>query len=759
MHDHTSRRTARTSRQEWLRGPGGWMTLTAVTVLLAALIPLITLPRYYFLGDTQMGAYGHWFHLGRSLRNGVWPIIDLQAWHSGNYLAEGQWGLFSPLTIVIGLASTVVQNVVVFTTVLKLGLLILAALGVFVLMRTYRVPVWGAYVAGVTITLAGATQYLDSPDWVTSQMIWALLPWAWYGLRRILADDANPALALVFGFLIVTVGYVYGTIYLTLVIVACLVDAWLSGNRRGALKVFGVGVCCALVAVTVYLPGILTAPVTTRAGSLIISDGRLQADVPGLLGSMIPTVLSPASPPPEYIRYPAHYIAWFLPLLWWLDPTRARRLLRPAVGLILVLLAGVLWALGPNQIGPLRWPIRVMPLVSLTGIMLAVMLLSKATVRRPSRRRLLVAIGWTLFAAYPILTRFASDGLMTIASTSAVVLGIIGTWYILRPDRGPAFIRRLTGGSARRVGPRKRTGPSMAVRAAIFVASFSVALSVMQHAFYPHPTSVDRHMPTLLSGYTTQASTAQGDVMVVGDVEDEVLASAAPVRDFLVASSWYPNPHRVQNTYSVIGFVAFNQRYCLRFDGATCPALLDMLFTREPSTGQLRVDLLAISTLQILREDFPASRLLNPPPGWVVTEQNDWAVTWVRQTPVPTAGGIVHTSDGLKITPVSVSTREVVFQVDSAPVTGGTVVLSRLDWPGYAVTGGTLALPTDGYLVTVNVPATASGQTVTVRFSPPGWTLELTTFGLGVGAGLIWIVIAAVRRRREKTRLAESVES
>lgn len=743
MHVFTTRRSERVSREDWLRGTGGWMALTVVTVLLAALIPLIWMPRYYFLGDTQIGAFGHWFHLGTQLRAGEWPMLDLQAWHSGNYLAEGQWGLFSPLTMVIGLLSTVVENVIVFTTVLKLGLLVLAATGVNVLMRTYKVPLWAAYTAGVTITLAGATQYLDSPDWVTSQMIWALLPWAWYGMRRILSDDANPALALVFGFLIVTVGYVYGTLYLAMAIVACLVDAWLSGNRRGALKVFLVGVCCALVAITVYLPGILTASVTTRAGSEIVSEGRLQADIPGLLGSIIPTVLSPASPPVPYVRYPAHYIAWFLPLLWWLDPTRARKLLRPALGLILVLAAALMWALGPNQIGPLRWPIRVMPLVSLTAIMLTAILLSRATVRRPSRARLFVAIGWTLFAAYPILTRFWFYAPMTVAATAAVILGIIGTWYVLRPDRGPAFVRRLTG-----------AGPGSVVLAAIFISLFSVALSGLQHAFYPYPTAVDRHMPSTLSGYTTQASTAQGDVMVVGDPEEEVLASAAPVKDFLIASSWYPNPHRVQNTYSVIGFVAFNERYCMRFDGATCPMLLDTLFTREPATNQFRVDLLGVSTLQILREDIPDSRLLSPPPGWKVTAQSDWAVTWVRDNPVPTAGSIVHTSDGLQVTPLSVSPREITFRVDSAPVTGGNVVLSRMAWPGYAVQGGTLQPPTDGYLLTVGVPAVASGQTITVKFSPPGWTLELATFGLGVGAGLLWIVAAAVQRRRRRSSSA-----
>lgn len=74
--------------------------------------------------------------------------------------------------------------------------------------------------------------------------------------------------------------------------------------------------------------------------------------------------------------------------------------------------------------------------------------------------------------------------------------------------------------------------------------------------------------------------------------------------------------------------------------------------------------------------------------------------------------------------------------------------MSLLAWPGYATSVGTLAAPVDGYLVTVKVPASASGRTVHVGFHPPGWWVEVGAWVLALVAGAAWSVVVAVRRRR-----------
>jgi hypothetical protein len=67
------------------------------------------------------------------------------------------------------------------------------------------------------------------------------------------------------------------------------------------------------------------------------------------------------------------------------------------------------------------------------------------------------------------------------------------------------------------------------------------------------------------------------------------------------------------------------------------------------------------------------------------------------------------------------------LRVDHVPATGGRVVLSRLAWPGYRTDAGHLADPVDGYLLTVELPASATGRVVTVQFRPPGWGMRSPT--------------------------------
>ena len=63
---------------------------------------------------------------------------------------------------------------------------------------------------------------------------------------------------------------------------------------------------------------------------------------------------------------------------------------------------------------------------------------------------------------------------------------------------------------------------------------------------------------------------------------------------------------------------------------------------------------------------------------------------------------------------------------------------------------GRVAQPVDGYLLTVDLPADATGRTVTVRYSPPGWHLELASLGLAVLGGVAWCGVVAVSRRRRR---------
>jgi hypothetical protein len=703
------------------RGPGvgvRWMVGSGVTVALALAVLLADDPRHYFYGDTQAAYYGWWYHLGEAVRAGQWPLLDPHAWRAGNLVAEGQWGLFSPLVVGIGLLASTAGNVLAFATAVKIGLACVGSLGVFVLARSYGVPAAAAYAAAVAVPMGGMTQYLDLPSWAAGLMIWALLPWLWWAVRRTMLEHANPLTALLLGYLLVTVGYVYGTIMAIFVLLACLVDCWAVRDRAAGRRVLGIGVLLGLVAVTVYLPGVLTASVTVRDSAIGGFGGKFSTDPLAMLTSLLPTASVPGT---TLHLLPYAYLVWFLPLLLWVDLDKVRRGWRPVAGLVFMAVLMLLVVDGPARLGPLRWPLRLQTFLVQAVVLLVVVGLTRFGVRRPSARRLTASLAWVALAGVVAVVRAPEIWTGHLLSVVLVSAGVLALWFLLR----------------------RRSAAS-----GIVLAGFTLAMLALQHGYYPHPPSPERNLPASLAAYQRPLSGAVGDVVVVGDAESRLEEDGSWSRDFLVGSAWYLNPHPVQNTYTTISQRAYYDRYCMTYQGSTCPAALDTLFGTEPSTGLRRVDLLGVSTVLLVRPDFPGRSLDSPPPGWRVAGSTARAVMWVRTAPVPGAGRPVWASPGTRVSVLSAAGRATRFRIDRVPDGGGRVVLSALAWPGYHTDVGTLTDPVDGYLVTVAVPAGSAGRTVTVGFSPPGWPLELGCWWLAVLAGATWSVASRVRGHR-----------
>jgi hypothetical protein len=204
----------------------------------------------------------------------------------------------------------------------------------------------------------------------------------------------------------------------------------------------------------------------------------------------------------------------------------------------------------------------------------------------------------------------------------------------------------------------------------------------------------------------------------------------------------------MQSTYTALNFLAYKNRYCAYYQGDTCAEALSTLFSVEPTTGQRRVDLLGVSSLMLINKAFPRARLDAPPSGWRVAARTTNTTLWVRTHPLDGAGEVAWSSPGTRVSDVRIGDSGTSFRVDEVPADGGTVVLSLLDWPGYRTDVGGLADPVDGYLVTVDVPASAQGKTVHVEFRPPGWVAELLAWVLALAGGAAWSIVHAARRRR-----------
>ena len=679
-------------------------------LVVAGVTPLLWVGRYYFRGDTQIAYLGWWYHLGERVREGHLPLMEPLAWEAGNYVAEGQWGLFSPLTILLGVLATIVPDVVVFVTVVKIGLIVLGGTGTYLVARSYGARAPFALVGGLVVGLSSQSVFIDWPSWVNGQMGTALLPWAWWFTRRAMAGR-NPVGALVLCYLIVSVGYVFCAIYLAVILLGCLVDAALARSRRQLLTVLALGVFSGLVTAAVYLPGVLTAPVTRRDSLAIVWRGPLTMSVRDFFVSMLPTPRR-------------RYLLWLLPVVLWLDLGRLRRSWRDLVGAGVATVVLTLWVLGPSAIGPLRWPARALPALMVPLVVLLVVVASRCLATRVSPARLVASLAWVCGAAYVVVAR-DPQYLKQAVVGAALVVGALA----------------MTAWSLGRRGARTTTG---------LVLVSTLALLGVQFAVNPQPVAADRNMPAAATRYEGQIPSASGDVMVLGNAAPQVVKNSAIADELLVGASWYLNPQDVQNGYTTISFRTFREKFCRTYNGGTCAEALGAVLSTEPTTGRPWADLLSVSTLVLFRPSFPETDLMQPPEGWSLSEVTDHTVVWTRDDRLPTAGGVVATSERASVAEELVTDREVRFVVTAVGPDGGAVTLSRLAWPGYSVEGGKLAAPVEGMLVQVEIPAGSAGSTVTVRWDPPGWTLELWALSTAVLAGSAWVVLTWLRSWRRR---------
>jgi hypothetical protein len=724
-------------------------------VLVLSLIPLIFHGRFYFQDDTENGAYGVWYHLGESLFQGKVPVLNPSVWSSGNYIAEGQWGTWNPLVMLFGLLAYVSPNAVVLTTALKVAMLVLAGVGTFVLARSYTLsPEW-AFIAGIAVPLNGFTMYFDAPSWVTGALVWAIFPFFWAQLRQLMLGKRNPFWAFVTGYLIVTVGYVAGTVAIGFILLAVGIEALVRKAWWPAARIALTGISIGLVAVVVFLPGVLTAAVTTRGTTGIWNDDYMSIDFTSLLLAPIATAY------PQLLSWwwsgtaatsPAAYIAWFLPAIAFVSWIKFKKLSSDLRDLFFFLAASAAFVLLPTTIGPLRYPARFMPYVALAAVLLVVVALARSSQPSISRGSLLFALGLVVLGSYLGWSQ-APWRYFTIALCAAlIVAGLVSMrWLLNHPE----------------VASHKwnKFGLPAISLLAIGVLLATTATTVLQHRTTARSGLSIANQPEDVSTYKGVLEGVQNDVIVVGDPLDYP-QDKATWEETLMANAWYLSDANVVNRYQLVGFSKLNELLCLRYLGGTCPELAEKLFDRRAETGLLLVDELHIDNVQILKRSFDKPQVAMAsnnyvsrdeeveipavPDGWHVATETDDTVLWSRDVPLGPAGGVTWTRPGTQLSEVSRDDTKVVLKVEDVPAEGGRAALSRLPWPGYSVEGAQFTnRPIGGYLLGLAIPADAKGKLITVSFEPPGWRIGIALWAVAVAGMLLWSLLTIRRRRSD----------
>lgn len=693
-------------RRRW-----AWPALAVGVTWTVWLAAVVVEPRRFVAGDTESAYFGWLWQLGTALRHGEWPLLDVGTMSAGNHVAEGQMGLYNPLMALLGLGATVTPDFVVYLTVVKFLLAAVAVCGAYALARSYDVPAPLSAAAATAATLCGLTFTCEAPRWFDGFLQVSLLPWAWVLTRRAIRGRSPlPALALCG--LVVTVGYVYGALYLVVVLGACLLEALVAKDRRGLLVGVLIASFSGLLMVVVFLPGVLSLPVTMRHQT--VQGGR-----PGLF-RLLPWQLAllgqPVGDAPSTNSLgglPWRYVVWFLPLVVLAPVASVRRLWRGWIGPAAAAVVMLGWSLLPNELGPLRWPGRTLDFLALAVVTALVVVLRDAS--PPSRRRIgLVAclcLGGTVVQAL-VASRHVVLVLVTGAAILVALVGVCAGWRSLR-----------------RVGATLLAG--------------SLVIGVVQAFAYPSIGVHNRAMPADTSAYAHYLPGARGATLVIDEV---ALGSQSdpyvPVRArySLSGSLWALTGKHVVNGYSTIGFRAYSARFCALVGAEACPRALDAMLSVEPRTQRARADLYSISTLVVGHN--PRTLALSPPAGWHVAGRNPYASTWVRDRVLPLPGGVSWHSPGVRLHGTRTGDLGASFVVDAVPAGGGVVVLSRLAWPGYRVSGAELAAPVDGSLLTVRLSPGDVHQRVAVTFRPPGWAAELACLALALLVALLAVVVS-----------------
>ena len=702
-------------------------------IIVLALLPLIWNPTFYYFDDTAGGAYGQWYELGRQLLTGHWPLLNPSAWMAGNYTVE-QFGLFNPVVLLISLATQIAPNAAALSTIVKIFFMLVGGLGTYVLARSFGAHSYFALVAAVSAPLAGFTFYLDATAWVTNLQVWAYFPWVFWAIRRFVFHDRSYWPAFLFGYLLITVAYVQGTVMLVLLFMALFVDIALRRNSRFAIRTLAAGIPLALITITVYLPGILTAGVTVRQ-SQVSNSGFMTLTLNGLGVSAVPF----ASPDllgwwGRYAPTPYTYIAWYLPLLALCSPRLVRMTMPRLRQPLLVMALVAIMMLGPSDLGPLRFPVRSLPWFALmVFVVCAVLFTHCLDAKALTTKRLMTAtflvclIYWLAFAANPVSWRRQLVSLL-------MLIGILAVYW--------ASARYFRGFRDRHEW-RRTTALGL-----LIVTIVVAPLQSYKYARQSEDSFGRSGFPAQLSVLQRGIPGSSGSALVLGD-PTALGHQLWEVSSF--GNLWYISQTRGINLYSPSGYAAFNTSLCMApYYGITCYDAAGTLFTPVPDAGNtLLVDLIGLDTIQFV-SDTPAhldelrARFATPP-GWSLSSRGDLSFVWQRDQALSNTGAPAWSTEGLHYSVVSVDATRVVVHVDSVPASGGRIVFSRLAWPGYQAHNGSLAKPVAGYLLTVAVPPSSAGANLSLTFRPPGWLIEIIAFVL---SWLMAIALSVCRWRQ-----------
>ena len=694
----------------------GWGLLTACLAVATAAVPLAHTPTFYFTDDYQAYFMPGFLEIARLIKAGELPFLTPRLFQGGAFLAEYQYALFNPVSVLLYLmldGFARLDQAAAFFVLVHVGLL---AGGTYALARVVGVGRAAAVLAGLTAATSGWIIYWGAITWIPGLVSTAWLSWATAALiRAYRAPGFVPAAA--------------GAVYMTIASGWPFSDAALIAGLGVALPLaFSTGRdgrACARVALAVGLGGLLAAPAWMPLAAAIGTSSR-QPEIlfHDMLSTPLAVILAMGVPvwPETWLGFdglkmhvgpPAQYVSWWVPVAL-VNASRAR-LNEPdgrGVALLLAVTAVIaLLAISPG-VSQLRWPFRFLPYVQIGCTLVAAWFATRDR-WAPGRTLALIAIGGAVaLARDPGLLTLQIGLTALIALTAALALRAEGT-------------TRLT----------------------IIAASHAIVFAILTTTMPVNEQVGTWPAPMERSAYVAPSLRPGDTILVLHDPDYHRTALAPPAQAALFTELPHSNTPLLTGAAVVGGYSPMPMRgfraICMWRGGATCPEAAERLARPDPVTGASTLDLARVARVAVERGPRADGFAAVAGPDW--TRRSGAAAELFERVGGGSAlpGTLSAGPPGFTVTAAAEGASW--GRYAAASPGGGRVVWARAWYPGYAVAwnGAPLAVETaNNFLLSAVIPA--GDGVLTMQYVPAGLRP-----GLAVSA-LAAIVLAGLMLSRRR---------
>lgn len=670
----------------------GWGLLTACLAVATAAIPLVHTPTFYFTDDYQAYFMPGFLEIARLIKAGELPFLSPRLFQGGAFLAEYQYALFNPVSLLLYLVLDGFGRLDHAASVFALVHVGLLAGGTYALARVVGVSRAAAVLAGLTAATSGWIIYWGAITWIPGLVSTAWLSWAAAALIRAYRTPGFVPMAAGAVYLTIASGWPFSDAALVAGLGTGLPLAFLAGRAWRP---------CARIALAAGLGGLLAAPAWMPLAAAIGTSSR-QPEVlfHDMLSTPLAVLLAMGVPvwPETWLGFdglkmhvgpPAQYVSWWVPAAL-INASRVRLNEREGRGVAVLLAVTVviaLLAISPG-VSQLRWPFRFLPYVQVGCTIVAAWFATRDR-WAPGRTLTLILIGGAVaLARDPDLLTLQLLLTALVAVAAVLALRAEGTM-------------RLT----------------------IIAASHTVVFAILTTIMPVNDQVGTWPAPMERSAYRAPALHPGDTMLVLHDPDYHRTPMAPRVWDALFTELPHSNTPLLTGAAVVGGYSPMPMRgfraVCMWRGGATCPEAAERLTRPDPATGASTLDLARVVRVAVERGPRADGFAAVAGPGWA--RRSGMAAELFERV----GGGSVLPGTlsagpaGFSVTAAAEGASSGRYGVASPG--GGRVVWARAWYPGYAASWNGAPLRVEivnDFLLSAVIPAGAG--VLSLRYVPAG---------------------------------------